>query len=100
MNNFIFVNNKEIEFKRARSDKNEIRELDTISNEEIAQGVLKMIYNKDLYIDETIKLILLSLGYRKMNQQQYFRIQNIIGDLIEENKLSNNNDLLHYENNN
>ena len=35
-----------------------------------------------------------------MNQQQYFRIQNIIGDLIEENKLSNNNDLLHYENNN
>lgn len=100
MNNFIFVNNKEIEFKRARSDKNEIRELDTISNEEIAQGVLKMIYNKDLYIDETIKLILLSLGYKKMNQQQYFRIQNIIGDLIEENKLSNNNDLLHYENNN
>lgn len=99
-NNFIFVNNKEIEFKRARSDKNEIRELDTISNEEIAQGVLKMIYNKDLYIDETIKLILLSLGYKKMNQQQYFRIQNIIGDLIEENKLSNNNDLLHYENNN
>ena len=59
-----------------------------------------MIYNKDLYIDETIKLILLSLGYKKMNQQQYFRIQNIIGDLIEENKLSNNNDLLHYENNN
>ena len=59
-----------------------------------------MIYNKDLHIDETIKLILLSLGYKKMNQQQYFRIQNIIGDLIEENKLSNNNDLLNYENNN
>lgn len=100
MNNFIFVNNKEIEFKRARSDKNEIRELDTISNEEIAQGVLKMICNKDLYVDETIKLILLSLGYKKMNQQQYFRIQNIIGELIDEHKLSNNNDLLHYENNN
>lgn len=96
-NNFIFLNNQTIEFKRVKKDSKVIRQLDYVSNEEIAQGVLKLINNRDFPLDETIKLILQNLGYQKMNQQQYFKIQNIINDLLDEKKLSINEGILHFE---
>lgn len=96
-NNFIFINNQPIEFKRVKKDSQIIRDLNYVSNEEIAQGILKLINNRDFSLDGTIKLILKNLGFHKMNQQQYFKVQNIINDLIEEKKLSINEDILHYE---
>ena len=69
-------------------DKNDKpRVFDFVSNEEIAVGIQMILTQKSLSIDEMIKLILLSLGFKKMNHDQYFRIQNIIEDLLESKKI-------------
>lgn len=96
-NNFIFVNNKDISFKRVSRDSDKSRNLDSISNEEIAAGILKITSQRALTIDSMIKLILFALGLRKMNHNQYFRLQNIIGDLLEDNKLFIKDDKLYIE---
>ena len=83
--NFIFLENKEIHFKKA--PKGTLRELDNVSNEEISSGIKQITIFKPLSQDEMIKLILVSLGYKKMNHSQYFRIQNIISTMIDAQKI-------------
>ena len=93
-NNFVFVNDQRINFKKV--DKNDKpRVFDFVSNEEIAVGIQMILTQKSLSIDEMIKLILLSLGFKKMNHDQYFRIQNIIEDLIESKKIFIKDDILY-----
>ncbi len=85
---FVFLNNSEIKFRRVDRNANFSRNLDLVSNEEIAAGIIKISLIKPLSQDDMIKLILLTLGLKKMNHQQYFRLQNIIGGLIEANKIT------------
>lgn len=94
-NGFIFLNDFPITFKRVDRTSGKERLLSSVSNEEIAEGILKIISQKSLYEDEIIKLILLSLGLKKMNHSQYFRIQNIIQELIEDKKLYFQDELLY-----
>ena len=54
-----------------------------------------ILTQKSLSSDEMIKLILLSLGFKKMNHDQYFRIQNIINDLIEDKIIFIKDDILY-----
>ena len=82
------MNNSEIKFRRVDRNANFSRNLDLVSNEEIAAGIIKISLIKPLSQDDMIKLILLTLGLKKMNHQQYFRLQNIIGGLIEANKIT------------
>ena len=82
VNNFVFVIDQTITFHKVNKN-GKPRNFYYISNEEIAEGVKMILTQKSLSIDEMIKLILLSLGFKKMNHDQYFRIQNIINDLIE-----------------
>ena len=96
-NGFVFVNNQRINFKRVDRNSEYSRLLNTVSNEEIQDGILKIASHKEMNIDEMIKLILRTLGMRKMNHNQYFRIENIINDLIEDKKLIVENDLLKIE---
>ena len=96
-NGFVFVNNQRINFKRVDRNSEYSRLLNTVSNEEIQDGILKIASHKEMNIDEMIKLILRTLGMRKMNYNQYFRIENIINDLIEDKKLIVENDLLKIE---
>ena len=96
-NGFVFLNNQRINFKRVDRNSEYSRLLNTVSNEEIQDGILKIASHKEMNIDEMIKLILRTLGMKKMNHNQYFRIENIINDLIEEKKLIVENDLLKKE---
>ena len=95
-NGFVFLNNHPIEFKRVDRNSEKVRLLSTVSNEEIAEGIVKILTQKSLYEDEMIKLILLSLGLKKMNHSQYFRIQNIIKGLVEDQRIYSNNELLSF----
>lgn len=96
-NEFIFVNDQEIKFRRYDKKENYTRNFNLISNEEIASGIRLITTQKSLSIDTMIKLILLSLGLKKMNHNQYFRIQNIISDLIEDKEIFVKDDILYSE---
>ncbi len=93
-NFFVFVNDQQICFRRALKDVT--RDLTLISNEEIAEGVKVLISHQSFDIDYTIKLILKCLGYTKMNQHQYFRIENIIHDLVDSKELVFKNNILSF----
>lgn len=95
-NGFIFLNDYPITFKRVDRNSDKFRPLELVSNEEIGEGIIKIITQKSMYEDEIIKLILLSLGLKKMNHSQYFRIQNIIQGLIEDKRIYSNNELLSF----
>lgn len=86
-NNFVFVENQEIVFKCVNKDENLTRDLSSVSNEEIASGIKKLINQRSFNIDYTIRLILTCLGLKKMNHNQYFRVENIIKDLVENKEL-------------
>ena len=93
-NNFIFVVDQRITFHKVNKD-GEARNFDFISNEEIREGIKMILTQKSLSSDEMIKLILLSLGFKKMNHDQYFRIQNIINDLIDDEIIFIKDDILY-----
>lgn len=92
-NGFIFMDDI-IRFRCVKKDSNIVRNLDYVSNEEIANGITVLINHKAFEVDYTIKLILSCLGLKKMNHQQYFRIENIIKELIDSNVLINKEGLL------
>ena len=48
--------------------------------------------------DDLIKLILVTLGHKKMNHTQYFKIQNIIQELVEENIIKKKDNQLYFNN--
>ncbi len=86
-NNFIYVTSQEIIFKSCKKHKNQIRELETVCDEEILDGLKRIIkYVKRIEEGLLIQMILSSLGYEKMNASLYHRIENII---FEEVKKSN-----------
>lgn len=93
-NGFVFLTGQRIEFKRVEKDSDYSRPLMLVSNEEIAEGIVKIISQKSLYEDEVIKLILKTLGLKKMNHSQYFRIQNIINGLVDDKRIYSKGELL------
>lgn len=96
-NDFVFVSDKEILFRRVKRDSGVSRNFDYVSNEEIAAGICQITTQKSLPRDDMIKLILLALGRTKMNHSQYFRIQNIIQDLIESHRITAQDDILYFQ---
>ena len=96
-NGFVFIEGGTINFRRTNRDDEKIRDINDVSNEEISHGILKLLSQKSLKEDDVIKLILSSLGYKKMNHNQYFRIQNIIVELKDEKKIIEKENILYYE---
>ena len=96
-NGFVFIEGGMINFRNVNREEDKIREINDVSNEEISFGILKLLSQKSLTEDEVIKLILSSLGYKKMNHNQYFRIQNIINELKDDKKITEKENILYYE---
>jgi hypothetical protein len=66
--NFIYVPNKKITFRRVDRSKNIIRNIDNVSNKEIYDAIYQIVNNQgSISIDKLVKMILLSLGYKKTN---------------------------------
>ena len=93
-NRFIFLKNEQINFHYVKKDNDE-RRFDFVSNEEIAMGIRIILTQRSFHYDDMIKLILLSLGLKKMNRDQYLRIQNIIDDLIDDKFIEKKDDYLY-----
>ena len=96
-NGFVFIEGGTINFRKVNREGDKIRDINDVSNEEISFGILKLLSQKSLTEDEVIKLILSSLGYKKMNHNQYFRIQNIINELKDDKKITEKENILYYE---
>lgn len=96
-NGFVFIEGGMINFRKVNREGDKIRDINDVSNEEISFGILKLLSQKSLTEDEVIKLILSSLGYKKMNHNQYFRIQNIINELKDDKKITEKENILYYE---
>lgn len=86
-NGFVFLNDVPVSFRRVPKDSGYQRPLNTVSNEEIAEAIRQIVMQKSLPEDDVIKLILLCLGLKKMNHSHYFRVQNIIRELIEDRQV-------------
>lgn len=97
-NTFVFLSNHPITFKRVNKENNIIRQLNNVSNEEIQKAIVTIIQNKTMLEDDLIKLILVTLGHKKMNHSQYFKIQNIIQELVEENIIKKKDNQLYFNN--
>ncbi len=84
--NFIFVFGEPIVF---RSSKEKLRSYENVHPLEIQDGIIRMVKMvKDLSEDSIIKMILLSLGHRRMNAKMYQYVGDIITDLVKNNTLS------------
>ncbi len=81
-NDFIYLANKEIVFKSYKN-KEQIRYITSLSKEEIEQGILQIVKTQNIVSEEDlIKMILISLGYEKMNAKIYAYVQEIILGLV------------------
>lgn len=85
---FIFLVDQPITFRTIDRNKNYIRKLDTIAPIEVKTALVKVInHQKEIAQDILIKMILLSLGYKKMNRNLYETLENYIQDIVTQNKV-------------
>lgn len=80
---FIYIPNEKVRFRRVDRDKNFYRPLNIVSKKEIYDAIYEIIEHKSsLNKDVIIKMILLSLGYKKANKVVYDLIAKDIDYLV------------------
>lgn len=85
---FIYLNNALINFRSYQYREGSIRKLDSISNEELIDGITRILqYKGSLEESILIQLILSCLGYKTMNISLYKKLESIIIDLVKSKKL-------------
>ena len=81
---FIYIPNQKVVFRRVDRSKETYRPLDLVSEKEIFDAVYQVINTtQSLKKDTLIKMILLSLGYKKANKEKYEYIERMINYLLE-----------------
>ena len=92
---FIYVVGKKVLFRRIDRDEEYYRPLDLVSEKEIYHAIYQILdYKQTLNKNTLIKMILLSLGYKKFNQAKYDFIDEKINYLLEKRIIFMDNDLL------
>ena len=95
-NDFIYIPERKIVFRRVDRLKDSYRPLDLISEKEIFDAVYQIIsYTQSLKKDTLIKMILLSLGYKKANKEKYLFIERKINYLLEKKVIFIENDIIY-----
>lgn len=93
---FIYIPNKKIRFRRIDREKEFYRPLDSISQQEIFDAVYEIVnYKSSLNKDTIVKMILLSLGYKKANKEKYNFIEEKINYLLEQKIIFIEKDILY-----
>ncbi len=91
---FIYLKNQPVVFKSAKN-KNYVRSISSVAKDEIEEGILTIIKTcESIEMDTTIKLMLISLGYKTMNAKLYEDMRNIIIKMVHENKLTLHENIL------
>jgi len=92
---FILLPNKQIEFRRIDRSEDYYRPIKYVYKKEIYDAIYKVIKQLTVIESDTlVKMILLSLGYKKMNQENYDFIVSCIEFLINEKIIFINNSKL------
>ena len=92
---FIFIPNEKVAFKRVKRNTDQIRKLDSVSKYELYNAVYEIVNNvENISKDKVIKMILLSLGYKKTNPELNKKLFDIITYLVEQNIILENNEIL------
>ena len=81
---FIYVPNNKVRFRRVDRNSDFYRPLNLVSEKEIFDAIYEIIdYKLTLNKETIIKMILLSLGYKKANKAKYEFVENKIDYLLE-----------------
>lgn len=87
-NKFIYIPNKDIIFRSYKNNA-QPRYISSVSQEEIEDGVLRIIETtSSLELGAVIKMILIALGYNKMNSKIHEYIYRIIIDMVHNHKVT------------
>lgn len=93
--NFISLLGKKVRFRRVDRNKEFYRPLDLVSDVEYYDAIYDIInYKSSLDKDTIIKMILLSLGYKKANKEKYEFIEERIDYLLEQKVIFIENNIL------
>ena len=93
---FISIPNKKIIFRRVDRDKEFYRPLDLVNDQEIYNAIYEIInYKSNLNKDTIIKMILLSLGYKKANKEKIAYIEERINYLLDKKIIFIENNILY-----
>lgn len=94
--NFIYIPNKIVKFRRVNRDEDFYRPLNSVSEKEIYDAIYEILdYKSTLNKDTLIKMILLSLGYKKANPIKYKYIEDKIDYLLEQKVIFIENNTLY-----
>ena len=80
---FIYLPKEKIQFRRVNREENYYRPLEYVSRKELYDAVYQIVnYCNNIQKETVIKMILLSLGYKKINDFLYSYIENAIAFLL------------------
>ncbi len=80
---FIYLPKQTVKFRRVNRDDKYYRPLEYISNKELYDAVYQIVnYCNNIQKETVIKMVLLSLGYKKINDFLYSYIENAIAFLL------------------
>ncbi len=92
---FIFIPNEKIIFRRVERNTDQIRNIETVSKYELYNAIYTIVNKVETISKEKIvKMILLSLGYKKTNPSINKVIYDVINYLIEQNIILENDEIL------
>lgn len=93
---FIYIPNERVRFRRVNRNEDFYRPLDLVSEKEIFNAIYEIIdYKLTLNKDTIIKMILLSLGYKKSNAAKYAFVESKINFLLEQKIIFIENNILY-----
>ena len=96
VDDFIIIPGKKIIFRRVDRTKEYYRPLDLVCDQELYNAVYGIInYKSSLSKDTIIKMILLSLGYKKANKEKLAYVEERINYLLEQKIIFIENNVLY-----
>lgn len=94
-NHFIYLANGNIYFRSYRN-KEYPRYVSSIAKEEVFEGIKRIVVNcEGVEIENVIKMILLSLGYKTMNRKIYESVYNLIIQMVHNHQITLSMDKLY-----
>ena len=80
---FIYLPKQKVQFRRVDRDEEYYRPLKYVSNKELIEAIYQIVdYTNNIQKDTLIKMILLSLGYKKINDLLYGFVEDAITFLL------------------
>ena len=81
--NFIYLPKQKVQFRRVNRSEDYYRPLEYVSNKELYDAIYQIVnYCNNIQKDTVIKMLLLSLGYKKINDFLYGYMESAIAFLL------------------